>query len=45
MKKLLMLLCAGVIACSICSCGGNSEKTDTDNIETPPQVESTQTDK
>lgn len=42
MKKILMLLCAGSIACSMCACGGGVSETNTNDIENPSQTEISQ---
>lgn len=33
MKKVLMLLCAGIIACTVCACGGGEATSDNTNVE------------
>ena len=42
MKKILTLLCAGIIACSVSACGGAVTKTDTNDVESSSKVETTQ---
>ena len=42
MKKILMLLCAGIIACSVSACGETATKTDTNDVDSSSKVETTQ---
>ena len=42
MKKILMLLCAGIIACSVSACGGAATETDTNDVDSSSKVETSQ---